>query len=170
MPARSRATATGQPDGDPAAEIGWRFGIDLPALARVCPEVQVLAYAADVERVRLDLEAYRARARRRRPVSACCGRSRPTARRAENLAAKLALARELGLRRAGIYHYGFLRLETLDLVRAAFEALMRFDLLIRGGEVVDPGGGHEGRLDVAITGGRIAAVDRDIPAGRRVPA
>ena len=28
---------------------------------------------------------------------------------------------------------------------------MRFDLLIRGGEVVDPGGGHEGRLDVAIS-------------------
>ena len=27
---------------------------------------------------------------------------------------------------------------------------MRFDVLIRGGEVVDPGGGHEGRLDVAI--------------------
>jgi dihydroorotase len=39
-----------------------------------------------------------------------------------------------------------------------------FDLLIRGGEVVDPGGGHEGPLDVAITGDRIAAVDRDIPA------
>ena len=40
---------------------------------------------------------------------------------------------------------------------------MRFDLLIRGGEVVDPGGGHEGRLDVAIHRGRIAAVDREIP-------
>lgn len=41
---------------------------------------------------------------------------------------------------------------------------MRFDLLIRGGEVVDPGGGHEGRLDVAIARDRIAAVDRAIPA------
>lgn len=41
---------------------------------------------------------------------------------------------------------------------------MRFDLLIRGGEVVDPGGGHEGRLDVAVSRDRIAAVDRDIPA------
>jgi dihydroorotase len=40
---------------------------------------------------------------------------------------------------------------------------MRFDLLIRGGDVVDPGGGHEGRLDVAVTRGRIAAVDRNIP-------
>jgi hypothetical protein len=46
----------------------------------------------------------------------------PDCETAENLAAKLALARELGLTWAGIYHYGFLRLETLDLVREAFEA------------------------------------------------
>src|SRR5262249_3457679 len=50
---------TGKPEGAPAAAIGWRLGIDLPALAAVCPEVQVLAYAADVGRVRVDLEAYR---------------------------------------------------------------------------------------------------------------
>ena len=41
---------------------------------------------------------------------------------------------------------------------------MRFDLLIRGGYVVDPGGGHEGDLDVAMQRGRIAAVDHGIPA------
>ena len=39
-----------------------------------------------------------------------------------------------------------------------------FDLLIKGGEVVDPGGGQNGRLDVAIKRNRIAAVERDIPA------
>jgi dihydroorotase len=41
---------------------------------------------------------------------------------------------------------------------------MRFDLLIKGGEVVDPGGGREGHLDVAVNHDRIAAVDRAIPA------
>jgi dihydroorotase len=41
---------------------------------------------------------------------------------------------------------------------------MRFDLLIRGGTLVDPGGGREGKLDIAVTGGRIAAVDAGIPA------
>ena len=41
---------------------------------------------------------------------------------------------------------------------------MRFDVLIRGGEVIDPGGAHEGRLDVAIARDRIAAVDSNIPA------
>ena len=40
---------------------------------------------------------------------------------------------------------------------------MRYDLLIRGGEVVDPGGGHLGRLDVAVDRGQIAAVDAHIP-------
>jgi dihydroorotase len=41
---------------------------------------------------------------------------------------------------------------------------MQFDLLIKGGEVIDPGGNQRGPLDVAITGNRIAAVDRAIPA------
>jgi dihydroorotase len=41
---------------------------------------------------------------------------------------------------------------------------MRFDLLVKGGEVIDPGSGRRGPYDVAITRNRIAAVDRDIPA------
>lgn len=41
---------------------------------------------------------------------------------------------------------------------------MRFDLLVKGGEVIDPGSGRRGAYDVAITRNRIAAVDRDIPA------
>jgi dihydroorotase len=38
-----------------------------------------------------------------------------------------------------------------------------FDLVLKGGEVVDPGAGLSGRLDVAITRDRIAAVESDIP-------
>jgi dihydroorotase len=41
---------------------------------------------------------------------------------------------------------------------------MEFDLLIKGGEVVDSGSGKQGRLDVAIKRNRIAAVDTNIPA------
>jgi len=41
---------------------------------------------------------------------------------------------------------------------------MRFDVLIKDGEVVDPGTGFGGKLDVAIKRNRIAAVDVDIPA------
>ena len=45
---------------------------------------------------------------------------------------------------------------------------MQFDLLIRGGEVVDPGGPKQGRLDVAVKRNRIAAVDANIPAASAV--
>jgi hypothetical protein len=109
---------TGKPEGEPAASIGWRFGIDVASLADVCPEVMVLAYAADVERVQLDLEAYRD-VLGDATVSAVLRPIPPDCETAENLAAKVALARELGLTWAGIYHYGFLRLETLDLIREA---------------------------------------------------
>jgi dihydroorotase len=41
---------------------------------------------------------------------------------------------------------------------------MQFDLLIQGGEVVDPGAGYQGRLDIGIKRNRIAAVEPQIPA------
>ena len=41
---------------------------------------------------------------------------------------------------------------------------MRYDLLIRGGEVVDPGGDLRGPHDVAIAGGTVAAVAPSLPA------
>src|SRR5919202_2416523 len=41
---------------------------------------------------------------------------------------------------------------------------MQFDLLIKGGEVIDPGSNRRGQLDVAIKRQRIAAVDHDLPA------
>lgn len=37
-----------------------------------------------------------------------------------------------------------------------------YDLLIQGGEVVDVGGGHRGRLDVAVKAGCVAAVEQDL--------
>lgn len=41
---------------------------------------------------------------------------------------------------------------------------MQFDLLIKGGEIVDPATGYFGPGDVAVRRDRIAAVERDIPA------
>jgi dihydroorotase len=47
---------------------------------------------------------------------------------------------------------------------------MAYDLLIKGGHVLDPGMGLDGTLDIGVTGGRIAAIQADIPTGegRRV--
>ncbi len=41
---------------------------------------------------------------------------------AGNLATKLAIARAAGAVEVGFYHYGFMRLESLDLVRSALSA------------------------------------------------
>jgi len=38
----------------------------------------------------------------------------------------------------------------------------RFDTIIAGGEVVDPGAGLSGRLDVGIAGGKVAAVEANL--------
>src|SRR6266550_366068 len=39
---------------------------------------------------------------------------------------------------------------------------MAFDLLIKGGHVLDPGQGLDGPLDIAISGGRIVALEAEI--------
>jgi dihydroorotase len=39
-----------------------------------------------------------------------------------------------------------------------------YDLLIKGGHVLDPGQGIDGKMDIGINGSRIAAVQPDIPA------
>jgi dihydroorotase len=41
-----------------------------------------------------------------------------------------------------------------------------YDLLLRGGRVVDPANGIDGPMDVAVAGGRIAAVAANIPAAQ----
>src|SRR5690242_10932970 len=41
---------------------------------------------------------------------------------------------------------------------------MAYDLLIKGGHVLDPGQGLDGAMDIAVTDGKIAAVRADIPA------
>ena len=45
---------------------------------------------------------------------------------------------------------------------------MRFDLLIQGGHLIDPGTGRNGRFDVAIARGHVVAVDETIPAAESV--
>ena len=40
---------------------------------------------------------------------------------------------------------------------------MPYELLIKGGQVLDPASGLDGRMDIACSGGRIAAIQKDIP-------
>ena len=52
--------ADGRPEGDAAASIAWRVGIDIAACAHAGAAIGAIAYAADPARVALDLGAYAA--------------------------------------------------------------------------------------------------------------
>jgi hypothetical protein len=114
--------ADGKPTGGPATEIAWRLGVDLAGAAAACGRLEAIAYAADPDRIRLDLESYRALIPVGSTLAAAMRPIVPDCDSAENLAAKLGLARELGLERVDLYHYGFAPLAALDRIRSAIEA------------------------------------------------
>jgi hypothetical protein len=113
--------ADGRPSGGPAAEVAWVLGVDLAAVARGCGRLEAIAYAADPARVRLDLDAYRALLPDGGTLSAAMRPILPDCDSEENLGAKLRIARELGLERVDLYHYGFAPLTALDRIRRALE-------------------------------------------------
>ena len=43
---------------------------------------------------------------------------------------------------------------------------MNFDLLLKGGHVIDPANGIDGPMDLAVSAGKVAALDPDIPASQ----
>ena len=112
--------ATGRPQGDPAPSIAWQFGIDVGAVAKACGQIEAIGYAADPERLGLDLGAYRSIVGTDR-LSVILRPMAPDCDSPANLAAKLAIARDAGVMEAGFYHYGFMRLESLDLIRSALD-------------------------------------------------
>jgi hypothetical protein len=111
--------ATGRPQGAPVPETAWQVGIDVGGVAAACGQVEAIGYAADPERLKLDLAAYRSVIGPDQRLSVIMRPMAPDCDSPENLAAKLAIARELGVMEVGFYHYGFMRLESLDLIRTA---------------------------------------------------
>ena len=63
-----------------------------------------------------------------------------------------------------------MRLIILVVFLLAAASAQQYDIVLRGGHVIDPGNGINARMDVAITGDQIAAVAANIPAAsaRRV--
>ncbi|MFE7637392.1 hypothetical protein ACFU7Z_25475 [Kitasatospora sp. NPDC057518] len=101
---------------------GWLAGIDLPALAGAADQIETLGYAKTPEAVREKLAAFalhgvhpKSMAVILRPMSSDCDGP-------ENLAAKIATLRELGVPEVEFYHYGLMRLSSLDRIGAALSA------------------------------------------------
>jgi hypothetical protein len=106
--------ANGRPSGDPSPTIAWQLGVDVPAVAAACDGIEAMGYAADRAWVERDLETYGGDA-----VSVIFRPSTPDCDSAEELRAKVDLARDRGLRRVDFYHYGLMRLDALDWIREA---------------------------------------------------
>ena len=53
---------------------------------------------------------------------------------------------------------------ALLALAAALARGQSYDLLLKGGHVIDPGNNIDGRMDVAVTGNKVARVAADIPA------
>jgi hypothetical protein len=109
--------ATGRPAGAPTPASAWQLGLDVDDVAAVCDGIEAIGYAADLERLRLDLEAYGEAA-----VSTILRPVAPDCDSPDNLRRKVELAREQGLGRVDFYHYGLIRLDALDWIRAAVTA------------------------------------------------
>jgi len=111
--------ATGHPEGEAAPALGWQMGIDQAALAGVCDAVSATGYAATPSRLDFDLDAYAALVPEASQLGLVLRPMPPDCRSADNLAEKVALARERRLGRLDFYHYGFCRLDALDWIRQA---------------------------------------------------
>jgi hypothetical protein len=102
--------------------MAWQLGIDVASVAAACDGLGAVGYAADPDRLRLDLETYRALIGQARLTVAM----RPTAPdcdSARNLADKLRAARAVGAERVDFYHYGLAPLSALDLVQDALASV-----------------------------------------------
>jgi hypothetical protein len=111
--------ATGRPTTErPAASLGWRDGVDVEALGACCDGVGMLGYFAETGRLQREIRAYQTRLRGVGRLEVILRPMAPDSRSATELAAKVAVLRNHGTE-PDFYHYGLMRLESLDWIRSA---------------------------------------------------
>lgn len=98
---------------------GWLAGIDLPALAKAADQIETLGYAKTPQAVREKLAAFALHGVRPRDMAVILRPMASDCDGPQNLAAKIAVLRELGVPEVEFYHYGLMRLSSLDRIGAA---------------------------------------------------
>lgn len=119
MSGAAKGYATGQPTGAPAPAIAWQDGLDLAAVSRACHGLEAIGYAHDPARLDTDLAAYQSLLPPEGRLAVALRPMPPDCDATDNLAAKIALARQRGIDWVDFYHYGFIRLPVLDRIREA---------------------------------------------------
>ncbi|MGA5701998.1 hypothetical protein [Peterkaempfera bronchialis] len=98
---------------------GWLSGIDLPALATAVPQIETLGYATTPEAVREKVAAFALHGVRPQQMAVILRPMAEDCDGAANLAAKVETLRGLGVPEVEFYHYGLMRLSSLDRIGAA---------------------------------------------------
>ncbi|MFJ8431941.1 hypothetical protein ACIQ9P_11660 [Kitasatospora sp. NPDC094019] len=98
---------------------GWLSGIDLPGLAKAAHQIETLGYARTPEAVREKVAAFALHGVRPQDMAVILRPMASDCDGAENLAAKIAVLRGLGVPEVEFYHYGLMRLSSLDRIGAA---------------------------------------------------
>lgn len=113
--------AGGRPDGPPACAISWQLGVDVNELAAITGGLEAMSYATDPARIRFDLEAYLDAIPTDTRLGTIMRPMPPDCETADNLAEKVSIARQLGLRSVDFYHYGLASRESLARIKPALE-------------------------------------------------
>ena len=115
--------ATGRPTTQAsAASIAWRDGVDLAGVGQACGGVGMLAYFAEQPRLRGEVQAYQQQLAPDTRLEVLLRPMAPDVNSGAALAARLETLRGLDIRDVGFYHYGFMRLESLDWIAQALRA------------------------------------------------
>jgi hypothetical protein len=104
---------------EPPMTSSRKLGVDLDRVAPACDELIALGYADTPERLAASLGAYRDALGSAAPLACALRPFIPDCSNAENLAAKVAVARAAGVRRVDFYHYAMAPLNRLDWIAAA---------------------------------------------------
>ncbi len=111
--------STGRPTTDlGSVSIAWRDGVDIPAVAGACDAIGVLAYFADQDRFEREIDAYCQAVASPHDLEVLLRPMLPDVQSPEALGMKIASLRRAGITAISFYHYGFMRLESLDWIRA----------------------------------------------------
>jgi hypothetical protein len=114
--------ATGAPAGASAASQAWQLGVEPTHLAKANVQVEPLGYARIPSRIEFELAAFRESLPDAR-LGLGLRPALPDTDSVDNLAQKLVLATRYHIDRLDYYHYGFVPLSALDLIREASTAV-----------------------------------------------
>ncbi|MFJ8040423.1 hypothetical protein ACIRBX_07950 [Kitasatospora sp. NPDC096147] len=98
---------------------GWLSGIDLPALAKGVQQIETLGYARTPEEVRDKVAAFAVHGVRPEEMAVILRPMTEDCDGPANLAAKIAVLRELGVPEVEFYNYGLMRLSSMDRIGQA---------------------------------------------------